>query len=135
MALEKVNEQEDIDQSQLDLLEIFQLLSGNSDSENKAESLKGPATKLLALNKIEPTPIRVRLLLLFIVDSRRLTLSEAESLAREEFPSISKSVVAATLRLFKARNLLKEAEELRFRTRRDRPRGRPEVKMYFIYKT
>lgn len=87
---------------------------------------------LLKASKIEPTPIRIRLLEFFVVDSKRLTLSETLALARAEFPTISKSVVAATLRLFKARNLLKEEEQPRFKTRRERNRGRPEVLLYSL---
>lgn len=79
--------------------------------------------------KIEPTPIRVKVLTLFTAfPSKPMSHAEALSQIKQELPNISASVVASTLRLFKARKILREVESEITSTNK---RGRPETRFVF----
>jgi Fe2+ or Zn2+ uptake regulation protein len=81
--------------------------------------------------KIEPTPIRVKLLKLFVSDPlKAMSHAEALLLVKEELPNVSASVVASSLRLFKARKILKEINPQITSTSK---RGRPETRFVFTH--
>lgn len=84
-------------------------------------------SKVLDAHKVEVTPVRIFVLGLFLSNPwTKFSHDEVLRNVQQDFPTISASVVAHTLRLYKARTLLSEVFDER--NTKDMKRGRPKTK-------